>query len=141
MVSNYGRLKDLKDREIHPGKMSNGYLRIAINRKQQLVHRLVAEAFLENPEDLPYVNHKDSDKTNNKLENLEWISHADNITHSWKNNPEKYGYMKKAEKVDKDGNIIDSYRSIAEACRQNNLKIKETFETYKINDNEFLVKN
>ena len=119
--------------------MSNGYLRIAINRKQQLVHRLVAEAFLENPDKLPMVNHKDSDKTNNKLENLEWISHADNITHSWKNNPEKYTYMKKVDKVDKYGKVLESYRSIAEACRQNNIKEKHKFDTLKLTENEFLI--
>jgi hypothetical protein len=138
-VSNHGRIKDLKNREIHPNKMSNGYLRIAMNSKQQLVHRLVAQAFLENPNDLQMVNHKDSDKTNNKLENLEWISHSDNITHSWKNNPEKYGYMKKVDKVDKNGNIIESYRSIAEACRKNNLKSSHRSLPLKINENETLI--
>lgn len=42
------------------------------------------EAFLENPDNLPMVNHIDSDKTNNKLENLEWISCSDNNKHAWK---------------------------------------------------------
>ncbi len=50
------------------------------------VHRLVAESFIPNPDKLPQVNHKDGDKLNNHVSNLEWISNADNATHAGKNN-------------------------------------------------------
>ena len=49
-----------------------------------LVHRLVAITFLPNPNDLAQVNHKDSNKLNNHVSNLEWISQADNLKHSWR---------------------------------------------------------
>lgn len=46
------------------------------------VHRLVAQAFIPNPDNLPEVNHKDFDRTNNCVENLEWCNHADNVEYS-----------------------------------------------------------
>lgn len=48
------------------------------------IHRLVAEAFISNPDNLPEVNHIDTDRTNNYVENLEWVTHQDNVTHSVK---------------------------------------------------------
>ena len=66
-----------------PYKNSDGYLivdlREGYNRKQVRVHRLVALAFLPNPDNLETVNHKDEDVTNNDLSNLEWMSVGDNV--------------------------------------------------------------
>lgn len=66
------------------------------------VHRLVAEAFLDNPLGLPEVNHKDENKSNNHAENLEWCSHQYNIEYS-KNKP--------VEQYDLDGTRIAIYKS------------------------------
>lgn len=76
--------------ELNPKVKSNGYLEISIRlgdqkRKWLLVHRIVAQAFLENPLNLPQVNHKDGDKTNNSSENLEWCTSAQNCNHAVKN--------------------------------------------------------
>lgn len=69
--------------------MSNGYHRVTLRdngRKQQFyVHRLVAEHFLQNPLNKPCVNHKDGNKGNNKIQNLEWCTYAENMTHAIRN--------------------------------------------------------
>lgn len=65
-------------------KLQNGYQLITLyKRKTYSVHRLVAEAFVENPENKPEVNHKDSDRANNEANNLEWVTKSENIQHSY----------------------------------------------------------
>ena len=65
------------------GENGYKYYRLSKNnvKKMFYAHRLVAEAFLENPNNLPVVNHKDGNKLNNNLNNLEWVSYSDNIKH------------------------------------------------------------
>lgn len=80
---------------------SNGYLKVllALNgkRKQCLVHQLVALHFLPNPYKHTQVNHKDGDKTNNRVDNLEWVSAEDNIQHSLEIGLRK-GFMSREDK-------------------------------------------
>lgn len=74
---------------------SNGYLNVMLDGKTYLVHRLVAEAFIPNPENLPQVNHKDENKENNRDINLEWCtaSYNSNYGNHGKNISEsKTGY-------------------------------------------------
>lgn len=75
-VSSYGRVRSLRRGRILTSSINrDGYVRchIKVNgvSKYYLVHRMVAEAFIPNPDNLPQVNHKDEDKTNNRVENLE----------------------------------------------------------------------
>ncbi|WP_172188879.1 NUMOD4 domain-containing protein [Lentilactobacillus kribbianus] len=69
-----------------PGNNGKGYLYVHGDNQNRLgyVHRLVAEAFIENPKGLKEINHKDGDKSNNKSENLEWTDRKGNITHAYK---------------------------------------------------------
>lgn len=80
-TNNVGRAKYHK--EISQRKNSDGYMQITVgkngNRSQYRVHRMVAEAFIPNPDNLPEVNHKDNDRTNNCVDNLEWCTHIYNI--------------------------------------------------------------
>ena len=83
-VSNLGRVKGLFHRveAIKTGHVSGGgYLQIMLNGHQYLVHRLVALAFIPNPDNLPYINHKDECKNNNCVDNLEWCDAKYNINY------------------------------------------------------------
>lgn len=77
--SKYGKPKEFL---LKPSVANTGYCQITLygngSRKKFLIHRLVAEAFLENPDNLPNVNHKDENRTNNHVENLEWCTTAYN---------------------------------------------------------------
>lgn len=75
-----------KGRVLSQMTSGNGYKKLsltrsALDKKQPHVHRLVAEAFILNPEDKPMVNHIDGDKTNNKVSNLEWVDAFENMQH------------------------------------------------------------
>lgn len=89
-VSNCGRVKsNLRDgRILKPTKDKKGYLRlrVTINRKRYSykVHRLVAMAFVPNPESKPQVNHIDGNKENNSASNLEWVTNKENAHHAIK---------------------------------------------------------
>ena len=73
------------EREVVGSKHQDGYLFVTINNKQYPKHRLVAELFIDNPDNKPFINHIDGNKQNNRAENLEWCTHAENIEHSYKN--------------------------------------------------------
>jgi hypothetical protein len=77
-----GSYLKFKEHLLTPRKITHGYLSVMLYKngkpKNYKIHRLVAQAFLSNPEGLPEVNHKDEDKTNNHVNNLEWCTHKYN---------------------------------------------------------------
>lgn len=81
MASNLGNLKNPDGMILSPFITSNGYKKINIRRRGYYVHRLIAETFIEKPDGSMQVNHKDGDKTNNCIDNLEWVTNAQNMKH------------------------------------------------------------
>lgn len=78
-----------KMRLLKPKITKIGYLQVCLynqmkKRKYVSVHRLVAKAFIPNPENNPQVNHRDGNKQNNAIANLEWVTSSENIVHSYK---------------------------------------------------------
>lgn len=77
-----------EEKELKPMKLTKGYLGIRLYDKNLIgknfkIHRLVANAFILNPNNLPQVNHVDGNKENNKVNNLEWCNCKDNMEHSY----------------------------------------------------------
>ena len=134
-VSNLGNVKSLnyhgtcKERILIPGKTTNGYLFVSLSKNSKVknfkIHRLAAQAFIENTENLLEVNHIDENKLNNRVDNLEWCSHEYNINYGTRSAREletrKLKKCKNAERTvlqfTKDGKFVNEYKSISEAER------------------------
>ena len=79
-ISNFGRVFSKKSNKVMKNRVvsKNGYQQITLDNSQLLVHRLVAQAFIPNPDNLPCVNHKDENPGNNDFRNLEWCTYKYN---------------------------------------------------------------
>lgn len=123
-ISNKGRVKSLykgSERILKPWDDYCGYLVVSLykNRiKQDLkIHRLVAETFIPNLENKPQVNHKDENKYNNCVENLEWITHIDNCNYGTRNERISDSQSKPILQYSKSGDFIREWKSAAEVKR------------------------
>lgn len=128
-IGNGGSIVPVKERILKASKDSKGYLQVKLFKdekpKTYKVHRLVASAFLPNPDNLPQVNHKDENPSNNRVDNLEWCSAKYNsnygtrnerVAKSLTNHPMK---SKKVAQIDKHtGQIIKIWESFNECNRK-----------------------
>lgn len=133
-VSNLGRVRNIKTKRIKKDYLGNcGYKTVALSKKSKtyikLLHKLVIESFIGNNDTTLTVNHKDHNKMNNKLENLEYMTHKMNIQDAWKNGiydkrVQKQKETMKGNKIrsravnqyDLNNNFIKKWDSIIDAC-------------------------
>ena len=133
-VSNMGRIKSLKryeksgskirlrNEKILKQKNTMGYNYVILSKCNKLktyrIHRLVAETFISNPQQLPQVNHIDGNKLNNKAKNLEWCTASYNIKEAYRLNLSK---TRKVIQYNLNGDFIKLWSSIANASKSLNL--------------------
>ena len=127
-VSRDGRVYSYKsNKELIPSLKYHGYLQVQVylpmdkRPKWRAIHRLVAETFIPNPHGLPQVNHKDENKQNNRVENLEWCTQKYNI---------EYSKGQGVIRINPISGSIVEYASIAEAARQNNMMRSQIIHSY-----------
>lgn len=137
-VKSVARIKSnnqpIPERILKQSTDSSGYKYVSLyneelkKNKRYRVHRLVAVAFLPNPENKEVVNHKNGIKSDNFVENLEWATYGENKSHSFKelgethwltgktgkNNP----YSKSVEQLDLEGNVINTFSSVQDITRK-----------------------
>lgn len=125
-VSDKGRIRSLnwhmtgEVRVLSPRLNHKGYLQLWLydsgHRKMFSVHRLVAEAFIPNPHELPQINHKDRNRANNSVDNLEWCDSLYNVT---------YSQGKGVLQIDVNtGRVLSEFISLSEAARNTGTKVQ-----------------
>lgn len=121
-VSNIGNLySNYVKRNLQLSLDGYGYTQVILRKnssgKRHLLHRLVAQAFIQKPENKPQVNHIDEDKTNNRVDNLEWVTAKENINHGTRTERQVYTQriIQKSRPVICSNGMI--YRSTREASR------------------------
>lgn len=141
----------LKSKFLSHGIKPGGYAFVGLSRgpgekkSYRMAHRLVAEAFIPNPENKPEVNHKDGNKLNNSIENLEWVTRSENAVHGFDNGLLVHGFNHHSSKLKPDQvrdiySADGKYRDIARAfgvCAQTvcNIKRKSAYKRFLEADN------
>lgn len=122
-----GRNYHKKERILKGSLDSYGYLQVGLRNakgryKILLIHRIVAVTFIPNPDNKPQVNHKDEIKTNNCVENLEWVTHKENMNYGTRNERAGKAIAKAQSKTvaqySKDGELLTVWSSVKEAACQ-----------------------
>ena len=129
---NYGGLKKHTERFLKSTSSYHGYLYInitnGISSKRFYIHRLVASTFLTNPENKSQVNHIDGNRSNNKITNLEWVTHLENQRYSWEKlnrKPNRKGKIgrennynsRKVQQFTQSGKLIKTWECMRDAGR------------------------
>lgn len=119
-VSNLGNIRSKKNGKIRKTqKDKDGHLKLQLHKngvsKDYYVHRLVAQAFINNPTNAEIVNHKDENPSNNRIDNLEWCNKKYNNTYGTKITRQSQKIKREVYQYDIQGNFINKYDSVKEA--------------------------
>ena len=122
-ISEDGKVLNIKSNKyLKPILGNNGYYRVALCvngiPKAHNIHRLMAEHFINNPYNKEFVNHISGDKTDNSINNLEWVTRNENMQHAFENGLSNVKPNMPVLQLTKSGTLIAKYVSISEACRQ-----------------------
>ena len=175
-VSNTGLIKSLncynykEPRLLKLRRRSDGYLNVGLSKnnvtKTKTVHRIVAEAFIPNPNNLEMINHKDENRANNNVDNLEWCTRAYNQLYSIKLHPERkkvfgdnfknkdgtnsstwtkkgipHTYTQKVALLDEQDNILNTFENASSAAMEMKIDVGYVIATCKRNANPNRNKN
>lgn len=121
-VNQFGDIRHKQRKHVlSPRPNAAGYLYVAFNieghRKNFAVHRIVANAFIPNPNNYSEVNHIDSNKTNNCVENLEWVDSSQNKKHAYQKQENKTCRGKMVEQYSLQDEYIRTFNSVSEAAQ------------------------
>ena len=130
-VSEHGEVRNYTTKRIIKGcEKKNGYVEYCLQyqgkRKYKLIHRMVAELYIPNYDNLPQVNHKDGNKLNNNVENLEWVTSKTNNIHAWENKLNHAHILRPVKQFSLEHKFIKEFPSVADAKRETGAtKIRE----------------
>lgn len=140
-ISSSGRIKSLRrtkhsakrgyyilqEKILKPVSNGRGYLGVMLTKngkqKHYYIHRLVADAFLDNPNNYPQINHKNENKSDNSVENLEWCTAMYNNNYGTARERIVASCGKKVAQYSRNGELLCVYNSISEAARLNGFKL------------------
>lgn len=143
LINENGEIKNKITDKIMKQRLQQGYKHVGlhINKKNRSfrVHRLVAQTFIPNPNDYPYVNHIDGNRQNNCVSNLEWCTPSQNSLHAAKLQERKF-YTRAVNQYSLEGKYMLTYHSIREAGLETNTnpeKISEVCNRSRVSTNRY----
>ena len=127
-VSDAGRVKrSINGKILRPVRYSNGYCVVNLSVRRIGVHRLVALAFVPNPDGLPQINHKNEIKTDNRPDNLEWCDSKYNNNYGLRTQKASVSLSKPVKQLSRDGVLIRVFYGIHEAWRETNIDYRNIY--------------
>ena len=118
LISSTGKVYSLYTHKLLSVFENKGYLKVGLYKDGihylKMLHVLLAEAFIPNPHNLPFVNHKDENGLNANLDNLEWCTHQYNMTYGTKQERFIEHKSKKVYQFDLEGNLVGEYKNAIE---------------------------
>ena len=136
-ASNLGHIRNMRtQKEVQPHLHNSGYLMFmyryrkddgTIGQTGELWHRVIARTWIDNPDNLPQIDHIDRDPTNNQISNLRWVSAKENVNNSRKGQY-LYSRYRPARTIDRDGNVIKEYATLKEACEDMGVRVEHALE-------------